>query len=1570
MTEPIRILFVDNQVDVRDWLAEKLRRTYHFHVDCADNGEAAMERVAATQGNYDVALVDMRLGAGTNGLEVMKAVKSAYPDIEVIIVTGFGDEEDGVRALRGGACNYVFKPWRDEELVVYIRAAAERRRFKNIERERDWLQNILSVSQATTQSLDPEQVARIICESLATQIPDLKLFYIAHYDDSRDEARFLWAVDADKKVEMPPRPLRGLKRWGLAGYVIKNKKTLFVADLDEDEELRSIRLNRFQGPTRACISIPLISQDNVIGVLSAQSRQPGIFSKDHLRLLQTISNQTAVAIDNAIQHQQTAKRLEILDRLYKTLATLRTELKLVEVLKMIVDNLYDLFRLDTCTVGLFDKYLVKVEFVATRGLKGGKIERKLKDFPPDLRERVFDTSNPVVILDLDQRQDLRALLERPELKSFALLPLHGKKEPLGIVTMGSKTELALSEEQRDLLRALADQAAIAIENARLHEKTEAWAQQLDRLDQIAHDIANEFETTQLLRVVASKASDFLQVAGSGIYLLTEDKQQFRLAAATGQISDLEGIQIPVDKGIIGRVLRDEKPFRVSEYRQWPERLKILDDKKQTAVMGVPIFSGAEILGVLVVHDVTDGREFSKAEEDLLSRIGHLAGIEIEKARILDRNKKLFEEREATSDVTQALVSVLYYDQLLRAILEKLQQRFGYSTCAILLKDLKTNELYIERAIGYTEQIVRSRRIKIDGSEGGVTAWVAQNGEPKIVPDVSKEPLYIRSVDGSNSEIAVPLFYGSKVIGVLNVESTEMNAFSERDNRILTQAAASIAIAIKNAQLYDQLTKKTKALRRLNKVGKAIESTLDLKQVLDKIANYGQELLNAEVCAVFHVRRKGYLRLEANAGSPLDSYDPDLELEIKAGTGVGLTGHITAVGKLVNLYGEQLSNHSAIRSRQPQKYMPSGQTHSLLAIPLKQRTDIKEEVIGLIKVENKKHWNGQVDSRLAFDKQDKLILKTLAGYAETAIQNARLFALANALQEVSQAVNSTLVLDDVLEKVFVQLRKLLPYDSASIQLKVGDSLKIVACDGFEGEDKREVMQLSFPIGPQFPDYEIVTKQKPLLIPDVLRSQYPHFRKQADLYHTEHIRTWLGVPLLHGKEMIGLLAVDSKQPDAYNNEHQELCIAFASQVVSAIVNARWLKSAQGLDLLWEIQDITKWRSLEEVLKRIVDEAVNKDGAIGADIATIHPFDPDKGMICTPPVYAGPIRYPELLAPPLTPESVAYSLLKKKQYHMADEISPGDLFDGPFVLREKIASSAGFPLFVGEEPVGVMFINYLAPHSFTKPELTLINLFAQLAAIAIHNAREHQMVNERLEVATSATGLLGAMASWAHDAAGATFNLRSDVRNLRKDIVELRKPGSSAKDKLQELRKTAKRIRRAAEKVATLIPRMPDDFSRLGNVDVTQALQKVLLRHQAELQRCCVDVDISLRHLPSVCANENALDFVFESLISNAIRHLPDDGTLSFSGMVNQQRVYIEVSNNGESIPQEAWPYLFKRINPMSNSSGTGIGLILARGFLLQCKGEIVLKDSNSQRTTFSFYLPVSQEAGRNMIGGVYA
>jgi DNA-binding NtrC family response regulator len=169
-SNPLRVLIVDNQADAREWLAEWLRRKHEFDVETACNGVEAIECVAEAQGNYDVVLMDLLLGEGPDGIRTMQEIQGRYPYIETIIITGFGGIEEGVRAMKEGAYRYVLKPLNREELVVYVRHAAERHSLRaDLERtaqKHQWLQGLLTVSQALSSRFDLEPTLDIIVAKL------------------------------------------------------------------------------------------------------------------------------------------------------------------------------------------------------------------------------------------------------------------------------------------------------------------------------------------------------------------------------------------------------------------------------------------------------------------------------------------------------------------------------------------------------------------------------------------------------------------------------------------------------------------------------------------------------------------------------------------------------------------------------------------------------------------------------------------------------------------------------------------------------------------------------------------------------------------------------------------------------------------------------------------------------------------------------------------------------------------------------------------------------------------------------------------------------------------------------------------------------------------------------------------------------------------------------------------------------------------------------------------------------------------------------------------------------------
>lgn len=167
-----------------------------------------------------------------------------------------------------------------------------------------------------------------------------------------------------------------------------------------------------------------------------------------------------------------------------------------------------------------------------------------------------------------------------------------------------------------------------------------------------------------------------------------------------------------------------------------------------------------------------------------------------------------DEMTVLYQLSRNLSRALDLDALFEEIMRGLREVLHYPNCTVLLVDDGKGELYSKTAWGYGEDIWR-KRIKI-GQEG-ITGWAAAHREPLIVPDVTQDERYIEGVSGGRSEMAVPMVVGDKLVGVLDVESTEPDAFDEHDLELLSSVAALAAVAIRNAQLFEEINERERQL---------------------------------------------------------------------------------------------------------------------------------------------------------------------------------------------------------------------------------------------------------------------------------------------------------------------------------------------------------------------------------------------------------------------------------------------------------------------------------------------------------------------------------------------------------------------------------------------------------------------------------------------------------------------------------------------------------------------------------------------------------------------------------------
>ncbi|MCD6594963.1 diguanylate cyclase, partial [bacterium] len=214
---------------------------------------------------------------------------------------------------------------------------------------------------------------------------------------------------------------------------------------------------------------------------------------------------------------------------------------------------------------------------------------------------------------------------------------------------------------------------------------------------------------------------------------------------------------------------------------------------------IPLVHRNEYLGAIHLYSL---RVFPNDDtfEKLLIALGEEISVALENRKLYSNLEHRLKESLALYEISKALISSVDYDLLLEQILWIVQESFGFAASSILLLDDEKNELYVKAAWGFQSDVYQHKILL----GKGITGWVASSGQPLIVPDVKKDSRFISTDLDVRSEMAVPLIVGGQIVGVLDVESKDVNRFSEQDLWFLSSLAAQASLAIDRAKLYQQL----------------------------------------------------------------------------------------------------------------------------------------------------------------------------------------------------------------------------------------------------------------------------------------------------------------------------------------------------------------------------------------------------------------------------------------------------------------------------------------------------------------------------------------------------------------------------------------------------------------------------------------------------------------------------------------------------------------------------------------------------------------------------------------------
>jgi phosphoserine phosphatase RsbU/P len=313
------------------------------------------------------------------------------------------------------------------------------------------------------------------------------------------------------------------------------------------------------------------------------------------------------------------------------------------------------------------------------------------------------------------------------------------------------------------------------------------------------------------------------------------------------------------------------------------------------------------------------------------------------------------------ELGREVTSVLDLDELLEKIPQLISRLTPFKAFAVWLLDNKNGELRIAYAVGYPEDVKRQFRLRVGQ---GIVGTAVAEGRSLLIDDVQADPRFVGSLTGVRSQLAVPLRRKKKVIGALNLYGEQVGQFTPRDEAILWQFAAHVAVALENARLFEREREYSATLETLAEIGRDVASILELDQLLERLATLVHRVIAYRTFGIFLLNEpaglldlKVAIRYGNRAGMP--------QLRV----GEGLVGYAAAHKTVVNV--PDVTKDA--------RYIPWVEDcRSELAIPLL----VKDRCIGVLDLESPNYD--------AFGKHDVEVLTLLASQVAVAIENARLY----------------------------------------------------------------------------------------------------------------------------------------------------------------------------------------------------------------------------------------------------------------------------------------------------------------------------------------------------------------------------------------------------------------------------------------------------------------------------------------------------------------------------------------------------------------------------------------------------
>ena len=349
---------------------------------------------------------------------------------------------------------------------------------------------------------------------------------------------------------------------------------------------------------------------------------------------------------------------------------------------------------------------------------------------------------------------------------------------------------------------------------------------LSTLFDLGREVTSVLDLEELLAKIPQLIARLTRFSAFSVYLLDEKRQELRIGYAVGYPEGVAPtLRLKVGQGVVGAAVEEGRPILVNDIRREPRYMGPL--RNMLSQLAVPLRRKGKVIGALNLLEATEGA-FTDQDEKLLRQFAAHVAVAIENARLFRSERQYVDTLETLAEVGREMSSILDLDVLLTRIASLTKRLIDYRTFGILLLDDATGELEMKLAVRYGKG-AESKHVKLGE---GLVGWAALHKEAVLVSDVSKDDRYINLVDDAQSEMVIPMLIKDRCIGVFDLESPELDAFTKEHKELLTLLASQAAIAIDNAHLYEEVRRNEERIEKELRFAQRVQAAL-LPQELPK-----------------------------------------------------------------------------------------------------------------------------------------------------------------------------------------------------------------------------------------------------------------------------------------------------------------------------------------------------------------------------------------------------------------------------------------------------------------------------------------------------------------------------------------------------------------------------------------------------------------------------------------------------------------------------------------------------------------------------------------------------------------